>query len=367
MQDGKERQTQLPVEVVEQFVGMYLDPDTSMAEMEVAFKRKAGTLYRWAFELKLTRPKTKGAQQMNLETVRRYCQAVSRDLKPAHPALTHITPMRNAKGGLDFILHLSDLHAGSYTISFNAQVYANRMNALAKRIAAKVNWFRKFTPIGKLYIFALGDFITGERVGHMTTLEELEHAVLTQIYGISVPRLVQFTRQLRPVFESIEIICVPGNHGIVAKPAVSAVSWDTVVYMGWEAKLIADEGISFDIEAVGWYKMVTVKNMDWMLIHGDQVRGGNPYGALAGASTAWHQSIPEHFDRIAAAHFHHTLKIADVFVNGTLVSDDDWSRKVVKRDGECCQVLMAVSNIGLEDVMPIWLQDITEDDEDFRL
>ena len=51
-------------------------------------------------------------------------------------------------------------------------------------------------------------------------------------------------------------------------------------------------------------------------------------------------------------------------MGGTLLTDDNWSRKVVGRDGDCCQLLVAMSDGGIEDIIPIWLGDVTDEDVD---
>ena len=122
--------------------------------------------------------------------------------------------------------------------------------------------------------------------------------------------------------------------------------------------------MTFNIEPVLWYNTATVKSLDWLLIHGGEIKGGNPYSAIAAKVLSWHKALDEHFDYMAMGHFHHSLKICETYVNGCMITDDDWSRSVVGRDGECCQLLLAVSAKGIEAVMPIWLNDVGEDWEE---
>ena len=356
-----ERKTQLSAEQLAQFTSMYLDPNVKMEDIAVCFGRKPGTLYRWGFEYGLKRPKVQGDIQMGLEMVRRYCIQVSRELPPASKPLIS-APAHIGKTALDFILFLSDLHTGRITVSYNAAVFGLRMEVLAQRIWDKALAIRPTFKLGRMNLFSLGDLVSGERVGQMITFEELEHAVLTQVYGIAIPRLVRFTETMEQQFGTVDVYAVMGNHGIVAKPAISAANWDTVVNLGWQAKMANHPAVTFDVETVKWYNTATVKGLDWLLCHGDQVRGGNPYAGLVAKKNQWHQSLPEHFDNVAIGHFHHFFKLQEIYANGTIISDDDWSREVVGREGECLQLLLAVSDGGIEDVMPIWLDDVTEED-----
>ncbi len=359
----KERQTKLSADQLAQFVAMYTDPDISMVEMVDFFKRKAGTLYRWGFEYNLRRPKARDQVKVQLDLVKKFCMKVSEEL-PAVAPFKVAAPAHIGRTAIDFILELCDLHAGRITPSYNAAVFGRRMEVLAQRIIDKA---RHFTPAflpGKLHVFSLGDLVTGEQVGHQVTFEELEHAILAQVYGIAIPRLCNFTTTLLNYFGLIDVDAVYGNHGKTQHPQISAANWDTVVNLGWQAKLSTVKEVTFDVEMVNWYQFATVKHIDWLLTHGNAVSGGNPYSGLATKVNQWHQSLPQHFDKVACGHFHHINKIQEIYMSGTLITDDDWSRRVVGRDGDCCQLLLAVSDSGIESIMPIWLDDVTEEDTD---
>jgi hypothetical protein len=343
---------------------MYQDPEIKIEDMEETFGRKAGTLYRWGFEYNLKRPKVQGQIKMNLDMIKRFCLKVSEELPVRTIKPTIGAPALIGRTSIDFALWLCDLHTGRITPSYNAAVFAKRMDVLAERIIDHTKRFQPSFKQGRFNIFSLGDLVTGEQVGHQVTFEELEHAVLTQVYGIAIPRLELFTRRLLNQYGTIDVYGVAGNHGKTQHPAISAANWDTVVNLGWQAKMSNIKELTFDIETVNWYQFASIKGIDWLLTHGDAVRGGNPYNGLCAKVSQWHQSLPEHFDKVAIGHFHHVNKIQEIYIGGTLLTDDDWSRKVVGRDGDCCQLLVAMSDGGIEDVMPIWLTDVTEEDTD---
>ncbi len=360
----KERRTELTADQLAQFTSMYQDPNIKIEDMEETFGRKAGTLYRWGFEYNLKRPKVQGQLKMNLDIIKQYALKVSKELPPAPKPPAIGAPAAIGRTSIDFALWLCDLHTGRITPSYNASVFGKRMEVLAQRI---VEHTKRFTPAfrqGRFNIFSLGDLVTGEQVGHQVTFEELEHAVLSQVYGIAIPRLVTFTHTLLRQYGLIDVYAVYGNHGKTQHPQISAANWDTVVNLGWQAKLSNVKEVTFDVETVEWYQFATIKGIDWLLTHGDAVRGGNPYNALASKVNQWHQSLPENFDKVACGHFHHVNKIQEIYIGGTVISDDDWSRRVVGRDGDCCQLLVAMSDGGIEDIMPIWLGDVTEEDAD---
>ena len=346
---------------IARFTELYTNPNVTIDDICRIFDYATGSIYRMGWELGLKRPRETRGLQLALKQIRAYCERVSAELAPIpRQSEKRLDVMHH--NTLDFILLLSDLHAGRYTVSTNATVFGMRMNALYQRIAQKVFPFRRQWPIGKLHIFAVGDLVTGERIGLNITLEELEHTILEQCYNIAIPRLTSLTTALLHDFTSIDISTVPGNHGVVTRPQASkGANWDTIVALGWQAQMAAHEEVTFDIAMADWYNFASVKGLDWLLIHGNQFKGAGNYATIVKGVHEWHQTLKEHFDYVAMGHFHHWCKFCEVFMNGSLLTDDEWSREVVKRDAECVQLLLAVSDKGIEDVMPIWLDDIVED------
>lgn len=348
------RRTELDAETLRRFIAMYTDPKVSMVDMEEVFGRKAGTLYRWGFEYNLKRPKVLGETMLKLELVEKYCRKVSVELAPYKAPATYAEVPEAKRRAVDLVLILGDIHAGSHTKTFDTEVLVARMQALTERVLQLgARYLRDYTK-GKLHVHLTGDCVTGERVGYMTTLDELEHAVLTQVYGVAVPRMGQLLSTLAQQWYT-EVTCAPGNHGIVGKPAMSAANWDTVVYLALQAQLSKNPAIQFNIEPTSWYNMDTVQGLDWMVTHGDAIRGGNPHGKIGPSVTAWHDSLPEHFDYVSMGHWHELNKIRETFISGTMVTDDEWSRKVVKKDGDCAYWLLAVQGTDIVGANPISL------------
>lgn len=348
-------------EDIARFTELYTNPNVSIDDICRIFGYATGSIYRMGFELGLKRPRVQQGAQLGLKQVRAYCERVSAEL-PAVPRQLPQHTWPNADNSLDFILLLSDLHAGRYTTSTNALVFGNRMKALYQRVAEHVFHYRRMYAFNKLHIFSLGDQVTGERVGHNVQLEELEHTILSQCFNIAIPHLTALTIALLHDFKTIDVYTVPGNHGIVARPYISkGANWDNVVALGWQSKLSEHKEVTFDVVTDQWYNTATVRNTDWLLVHGDQFKGGGNYGSIVTGVRQWHDSIKEHFDYVAMGHFHHWCKVREVIMNGSLLTDDEWSKEVVKRDAECVQLLIAVSDKGIESIMPIWLDDVGED------
>jgi len=345
------------------FIDQYINADVTIEDMKRTWKRPEGTLYRWGYQLGLRRPKPKGQISLALDQVRQYCEKLLDNMTA--PTIDIKPPLIKDVGkNMDMILWLTDLHPGRLTASYNEQVFRHRMQVLATRLGWMAHALRQnYYTIYKLHIFALGDFVVGENVGRNITLEELEHTVLTQVFGLAIPECVTLVMRLLPVFEEIEISCVKGNHGDINKWGPSqAANWDTVVYLGWQYGLsgLVQRSVKFNIETIKWYNYARVRNLDWLLVHGDQTSpgGGSPYNAFAAKSERWHRSMPKQFDYIACGHYHQFFKASDVWGGPTMLSDDDWSREVLGKEGECGQLVMGVTDAGIEYIMPIGLRDV---------
>lgn len=345
---------------IERFSEQYQSPDIRMSELERIWQRPSGTLYRWGFELGLKRPKTKKMVSLGLDYVRQYCEALSKELPPFWIPTLQQTIAAGHGRAMDLTLLLSDLHPGRLTDSFDGDVFASRMDALGVRVLEALKLLRSGYDIRTLRIFALGDFVTGEKVGRNITLEELEHVLLDQVYKLCIPELTLLTSRLAPSFDETLIATVRGNHGVTDRPTMSKVTnWDNVVYLGWQSRMTnAGHGIEFSIETDTWYKFVAVRGKMHLLVHGDQVRGGSPYNGIANKVQAWQSSLPVTFDYCDMGHFHHFNMIRNTWVNATLLTDDDWSREVLGRDGDCGQWVLGCTERGVECAIPIWLGDV---------
>jgi hypothetical protein len=345
------------------FIAQYTDPNLSVKDLMRIWGYPSGTLYRKAFELELKRPKHKGEIQITLAQARQYCEQVSRELPPYTFDATKVVPVGMGRV-MELILFLCDLHAGRLTKSFDAEVLGNRLEALAERLMSRVKLLQHSYMITKLHLFLLGDCVVGEQVGRNVTLEELEHMVLSQVYNICIPQLVRFTNRILLV--PIKVHAVRGNHGLAQKYGASkAANWDTVVYLGWQARMQDRREVTFNIATTQWYNYAVVRKLTWLLVHGDQfsVGGGTPYNGIKTKVDRWHQSMPLPFDYVAAGHLHHFAQIAETWLSGTLLTDDDWSREVLGKAGDCGQLLLGVTDDGIEYASPIWLEDVGHSDD----
>lgn len=353
----------LSTQQIAKFVEDWSDPENTVDDLADEWGRPPGTLYRWAHELGVKRPARaeRGAKKYPLEALKKYCESIARDQSPALLALKS----REVQAGapLEAIVMLSDLHAGRKTKSFNSEVLHARLRKYTESIITTLDIYRSAGyAVNKIHLFVLGDFVSGEKLGKNIHFEELEEGVLQQVFYVLLPALTSFGIRLKQEAPELDIHCVKGNHGMSDKwgPTKTA-NWDTVAYYGWEAKIGHLEGINFTIEIEDWCLYATVANMTWLLMHGEDVAGGSGSASRMEAKVSDWESSLDPFDEVACGHFHIQRRYRKIFVNGTLITDDEWVRKRIGMNGDCGQTILMVGDSGILGIHPVDLTEVHDD------
>jgi hypothetical protein len=123
-----------------------------------------------------------------------------------------------------------------------------------------------------------------------------------------------------------------GNHGMISKEAPQTSNWDLMLYDLLKSAFEKNDHIKVTIHE-DFGSIVTVLGHKFFCTHGDgtQTNGGVPWMALSRKITKWYMQY-NGFEYICSGHFHTTAfvevaKDVELFMNGTLASDDDWSIK----------------------------------------
>ena len=243
---------------------------------------------------------------------------------------------------------LSDWHAGHKTISFNHSVAIERVQKLLESTLKIVELHRNSYPINTINLFLLGDFIQSEKVGYLVDLSELESILIEQIYGQAVPLLTNYIQELSKHFEKVNVYCVRGNHGRNERGSSEKTNWDDVIYHSLDIRFENDERVKIDI-AKEFYQVVNIFDWKFLLVHGDQVRGGSygiPLYALLQRMLRWATAMPFRWDYLTSGHWHNFAYLEQngqmLIVNGTLVSDDEYVRKSYGWNASTSQTMFSV-------------------------
>jgi len=259
-----------------------------------------------------------------------------------------IKPFRVAKKTRDIediTLVISDPHLGKVTESYSVEVAEKRLDYLLDSAMRIINLHR---PIGKAYIFLIGDIVQGENAYQGSRIGETSIGVWEQINDHAIPLLARFVLSLLQGVSGVEVYGVCGNHGVYDRhQATKHTNWDNFVYKGLEKALENQKGISVHCPSE-FYQLVNIRGFRFFLVHGDQVRGtsGIPLFALRRKLQEWYAYVGG-FHYAYVGHFHtwgadQVNSEADYQISPPLVTGDEWALQVVGRASKPIQLCFGI-------------------------
>ena len=255
-------------------------------------------------------------------------------------------PQKSRRTECEHLLLFSDLQAGLKTPSFGKEVIKRRVQTLANGVREILHAQRKARPINKLNIAFLGDMVHGEKIGINVNWAELEDSVKAQAFHRAAPACYDLIRAMLAEYPEIEAVGVPGNHGILGRDAHYDTNWDLITYEVAAAKLEEQSNVKFTVSEDFCAKQ-TIFDTRFFFWHGHQVmmRGIVPIYGIQRDVAKWAQSEGP-FDVSCLGHFHtfHNWEHngIEVFVNGTFLTDDRWTREYIKTTPSMIQVLLTI-------------------------
>lgn len=261
------------------------------------------------------------------------------------------------------IIVASDLQLGKRTKTYNSEVCEERMERYARKIALITAVQRRDHPVRHARMYWLGDMIESENI-FATQAHQIDSSLFRQVM-VDGPRiLTHFIRALLPVFETIHIAAVPGNHGRIGSrnqgynPETNS---DRMLYF-FVRELFKDEprvtwDIAYERNETGWYTV----DYPWgkigrgnLLFHGHQIKGwsGFPFYGTDKKVTRWAAgALPESaqaggrgFHYAMFGHYHTatrlTLSHMRAWCNGSTESTNSFAQEVVAAAGEPEQLLL---------------------------
>jgi len=241
--------------------------------------------------------------------------------------ITPIPQVSEAEGEECQVLLISDLQAGQKTPTFNSKTLKQEMIWFTEKSLRLCELHRKMRPITRLHVCLLGDIIENMPMP-LVKFEEIEHAVIDQIFEVAAPILNDLLVSHLQLFDEIEVWCIRGNHGqLEGKRSLSAkTNWDTFVYKVLKAGLANFGKIHFHIEETEFYQVANIYGIKVLLVHGDQIPSylGMPFYGIDRRTLRWNVSIPGGWQYCFMGHFHVCNYIRPsgipIFINGTWVS-----------------------------------------------
>ncbi|OFX03270.1 MAG: hypothetical protein A3E78_12085 [Alphaproteobacteria bacterium RIFCSPHIGHO2_12_FULL_63_12] len=244
------------------------------------------------------------------------------------------------------VLFLSDIHAGEVVSreemgGTNAYSWAIMERRFETIFATTVELLTKHLakPDYDGIVLALGgDMVTGEI--HEELTETNEKPILECTFDLSSLLAAHFKR-IADVFRRVHLVGIPGNHGRMSqKPKAKGyvrTNADYHTYKQIQRLLQEDDRFTFNFPLSPDVRF-DVAGRRFLLTHGDQFRGGDgmigPLGPImrgaykkAMRASAQGQGADAPFDTLMCGHFHTTLMLPRLIVNGSLKGYDEYASR----------------------------------------
>jgi DNA polymerase II small subunit/DNA polymerase delta subunit B len=228
-------------------------------------------------------------------------------------------------------LVMTDLHYGKKTATFDPDIFKQRLDRLGERLAHLKSFLGTY-QIDKLKIAMLGDVNDGTDIYASQPHHQAVSNVEKQAHDLTSLLAPWFENQL-DVWKSIEVECVPGNHGRASKFAHEASNWDIVAYRYLQLKLEQQKQVTINFNETGdpFIRKVSCRGHNYLLYHGHNIKsfGNIPWYGQQLRISRWLNSKLAPFDAVLMGHNHSfgswQINRCTIMQSGTLVSDDEWA------------------------------------------
>lgn len=251
---------------------------------------------------------------------------------------------RRTKAAEVALLHLSDWQIGKVTESYDTDVAARRIDALATKMIKLTEIERADHPVRTCHVLWGGDMVENVAIFPGQAFE-VDSSLFAQIFAaVSIGE--QLARRLLATFEIVNCWEEYGNHGRLGRkgdhPAKDNI--DIVIYRMIRERLQEFEKAGRLIwnETQGWHSIVEIGNYHALLVHGDEVKsfGGNiPAFGITKKVNAWATGVVAPFTDCYMGHFHQPLVLplahgrGRTFVNPSIESDNIYAKEFVGATG----------------------------------
>lgn len=275
----------------------------------------------------------------------RVAVAVEKNLervKPKYKARP-IPAGKASKTGHEFVLLLSDLHAGEQVSleetgginSYNWDIMLKRLGKLREAIASYQD--NRPYPISKLRIFGLGDQLSGNIHAELEATNEIPLAEATVQLGADLGDYIESFTEL---FPEVSFDGVVGNHPRAHKKPWAKQGYDNADWTSYHiaARMLRKhERITFDIPKSSQHAVTICDRWNAVLFHGDGIRSampGVPWGGVTrrvNALAPSYLAIGRQVHYWFLGHFHQANWVQTnagwIGMNGSVKGPDEYSLK----------------------------------------
>jgi len=184
------------------------------------------------------------------------------------------------------ILTLSDTHIGSFNtvfddvagkkvVTYNEEIFKQELQTLQDSITEIHGILSHSYSLKKLVVFVLGDILTNDRI-YEGQEWEIEKTVGLQLWD-AVNYFTKFFNNLLSVYDTVEVVCVVGNHGR-SQPLKDSDdepvenNFEYHLYRIWQKQFENSKRIKIIVPNTRRY-VYEVNGWRHMIEHGDAIRG----------------------------------------------------------------------------------------------
>jgi len=261
------------------------------------------------------------------------------------PLSISITPPRKQpkrKLTEEAVLHLTDVHIGKETATYNSTIAAERLIKVVNSVQEIVELRRNFANINTLHILLGGDLLEGEGNIFPGQAHEIDQDFIEQCIKEGPTYIANTILSLLQFFPKIIIKGVPGNHGRTNRFGAKRNNADSIFYqitrlivnthlppkqqkrIEWDLPLDREGGSE-------WYAQGKFcDSWGYLLVHGDQIRGalGFPWYGFGKKVAGWASHL-EPWDYLFSGHFHthasFDIQDREVLSTGSVESDNAYA------------------------------------------
>lgn len=270
------------------------------------------------------------------------------------------------------VLFISDIHAGEVVKldevmglnKYNWKIMEARLERVFKTAAELLKEHLAHTLYPGIVIVLGGDIVSGD------IHDELKETNEKSVYDSIIPMaslLAGHIKGLRKVFGKVRVVGVAGNHGRNTKRPRSKGyvenNADFLIYQLIAKFLEDDKAITCEFPKSRDFNF-TVAGRRFRLTHGDQFRGGDGMVGAIGpivrgdakkrVSAMQMNRAEMLYDTIMVGHFHQTVNLPHLVVNGSVKGIDEYALGENFRFEEPSQTLFTVHpKYGINWIMPI--------------
>jgi len=272
------------------------------------------------------------------------------------------------------LLHLTDLHIGDKVedqagnVVYDSDAASNVVEKVTKQTLKLKDTMGGVADYDTLHILYGGDMITNENIydGQAFDIESM----LADQMTTAVNAMTQQIKSLSDHFETINVMCQPGNHGKTRASGVSKqANMDLVGYRWLKDRILESDiaNVDFTISEATWFVTFPLRGGKWkgFLTHGQDSH--QHVDSTAASKGRWRGWLNEYdFDVAFRGHYHES-RIENI-QNGPLVVEspspkpsDEWVSRIGQGnvDGSPSRLAFAC---GISDKRPTtwqcWIDDL---------